>query len=58
MSDQLQEIIDDFSEEIKDIMSSSEKRAVMDVDLNSKFLSGCNKDEFHSTTAKVSYLEI
>ena len=57
MRDQICEVLDDFSESIAGNVSTPAAKHLMDVDPNSVPLYKTKADEFHSTTAKLLYLE-
>ena len=57
MRDQICEVLDDFSESIAGNVSTPAAKHLMDVDPNSVPLYKAKADEFHSTTAKLLYLE-
>lgn len=57
MTAQVEELIDFFDDEINGEVSSLANRNLMNVDDNSKLLDTAKKDNFHSTTAKMLYIE-
>lgn len=57
MSNQIEEIVEGFSEEIGGKVSSPATRTLMDVDTEAPKLDEARAVEFHSTTAKLLHLE-
>ena len=57
MRDQIKEIIDDFPEEISGQVSSPAAKHLYDIDETKDVLDDVKRDIFHSTTAKLLYLE-
>ena len=57
MRDQIYEILQDFSEEIEGVATSPAAKHLMDVNTDGKKLGKKQKEEFHSTVAKLLYLE-
>ena len=57
MRDQLCEILQDFSEDIQGEVTSPAAKHLMDVNDNGVLLSESKRSEFHSTVAKLLYIE-
>ena len=57
MRDQVSDILQDFSGELSGSVSSPATRTLMDVNDDDEPLNVSKADEFHSTVAKLLYLE-
>ena len=57
MSAQIEEILEDFSEDIDEVVTTPATKKLMNVDEESPLLNEEKSAEFHSTTAKLLYLE-